>query len=146
MNFNEKLPQFWRIWAFKNMLKLKTVTERGDNGNRYFDNTFSFSNEFRSVRPYFITLRDDLLITQQYVYTCGNNGYQFRTAFSVCLTLKAFICRRKSQIMLRENTGGNAAKGCQQKSTKSKKFSRVMASTDSHGIVKIPACLPGGLE
>ena len=86
------------------MLKLKTVTERGDNGNRYFDNTFSFSNEFRSVRPYFITLRDDLLITQQYVYTCGNNGYQFRTAFSVCLTLKAFICQRKSQIMLRENT------------------------------------------
>ena len=104
MHINEKLPQFVRICAFKNMLKLKTVTERGDNGNRYFDNTFSFSNEFRSVRPYFITLRDDLLIRQQYVYTCGDNGYQFRTAFSVCLTLKAFICQRKSQIMLRENT------------------------------------------
>ena len=58
MNFNEKLPQFWRILTFKNMLKLKTVTERGDNGNRYFDNTFSFSNEFRSVRPYFITQWD----------------------------------------------------------------------------------------
>ena len=72
-----------------------------------------------------------------------------------CLTLNTFICQRKSQNVLKKKMtskkcanvgGGKCAKSWLQNPRKSKQFSRVKASTDSHGIIKIPTGPPSGLE
>ena len=44
------------------------------------------------------------------------------------------------------SAGGNAAKVEAKYLPKHKQFSRVTVSTDSYGIIKIPACPPRGLE
>ena len=44
------------------------------------------------------------------------------------------------------SAGGNAAKVEAKYLPKRKQFSRVTVSTDSYGIIKIPACPPRGLE
>ena len=89
-----------------------------------------------------------------YSIVCSHQ--QFANVLPYCMYIEhIYMSEKKSNHAKEKDTfkkcakcwqGGNAAKGCWQNPPKSKQFSRVTASMDSYGILKIPAHPPGGLE